>query len=164
MIIALVALLGTAALTMDVGFAWYAKRQVQASADAAALAGAQVLPNVTTAVSTANQYATLNTPDNLSNVTVAVTTRCSANAGTWCGPTSTYQANTIAVTETANSPDLVREDLRLRPLQRQGRRDGLPAVLLGARRHHARRRPHGLDVPVAEQLRPEPAGPTSART
>jgi Flp pilus assembly protein TadG len=104
MIIALVALLGTAALTMDVGFAWYAKRQVQASADAAALAGAQQLPDITTAVSTANTYATLNTPDNLSSVAVNVTTRCSVNSATWCGPTSTFQANTIAVTETANSP------------------------------------------------------------
>ena len=104
MIVALVALLGAAALTMDVGFAWYAKRQVQASADAAALAGAQQLPDVTTALSTANQYATLNTPDNLTGVSVNVTTRCSVNAGTWCGPTSTYQANTIAVTESAKTP------------------------------------------------------------
>jgi hypothetical protein len=104
MIIALVALLGTSALVMDVGFAWYAKRQVQASADAAALAGAQQLPDISSATSTANSYASLNTPDNLSNVNVVVTTRCSANAGTWCGPTSTFQANTIAVTETAKTP------------------------------------------------------------
>jgi Putative Flp pilus-assembly TadE/G-like len=104
MILALVALLGTAALTMDVGFAWYAKRQVQASADAAALAGAQQLPDISSATTTANTYATLNTPDNLSNVVVKVTTRCSANAGTWCGPTSAYQANTIAVTESAKTP------------------------------------------------------------
>jgi Flp pilus assembly protein TadG len=104
MILALVALLGTAALTMDVGFAWYAKRQVQASADAAALAGAQQLPDIASATTTANQYASLNTPDNLSNVNVTVTTRCSTNAGTWCGPTSAYQANTIAVTETARTP------------------------------------------------------------
>jgi hypothetical protein len=104
MIIALVALLGTAALTMDVGFAWYAKRQVQASADAAALAGAQQLPDIATATSLATQYASLNTPDNLSNVNVNVTTRCSANSGTWCGPTDAFQANTIAVTETAKTP------------------------------------------------------------
>ena len=51
MIVALVALLGTAAIVMDVGFAWYAKRQVQASADSAALAGAQELPDVTAATS-----------------------------------------------------------------------------------------------------------------
>jgi Putative Flp pilus-assembly TadE/G-like len=104
MVIALIALLGTAALVMDVGFAWYAKRQVQASADAAALAGAQALPDVATATSLANQYASLNTPDNLNNVNITVTTRCSANAGTWCGPTDTFQANTIAVTETAKTP------------------------------------------------------------
>jgi hypothetical protein len=104
MIIALVALLGTAALTMDVGFAWYAKRQVQASADAAALAGAQQLPDIASATTTAHTYATLNTPDNLSNVTVGVTTRCSLNSGAYCSPTSAYQANTIAVTETAKTP------------------------------------------------------------
>jgi Putative Flp pilus-assembly TadE/G-like len=106
MVVALVALLGTSALVMDVGFAWYAKRQVQASADAAALAGAQQLPDVTSATNTANQYASLNTPDNLSNVSVNVTTRCSvtATANNWCGPGTSYAANTIAVTETANSP------------------------------------------------------------
>ncbi len=106
MVIALVALLGTGAIVMDVGFAWYAKRQVQASADAAALAGAQQLPDVTSATATANQYASLNTPDNLSNVSVNVTTRCSvtATANNWCGPGKAYQANTIAVTETAKSP------------------------------------------------------------
>ena len=49
MALALVALLGTAALAMDVGFSWYAKRQVQASADAAALAGAQQLPDIVSA-------------------------------------------------------------------------------------------------------------------
>ena len=65
MIIALIALLGTAALVMDVGFAWYAKRQVQASADAAALAGAQQLPDVSSATTIAQDYATKNTPTNL---------------------------------------------------------------------------------------------------
>lgn len=104
MAISLVALLGTAAIVMDVGFAWYAKRQVQASADASALAGAQELPDITAATSRANQYASLNTPDSLNNVSVNVTTRCSTNAGTWCGPSSTFQANTIAVTETASTP------------------------------------------------------------
>jgi Putative Flp pilus-assembly TadE/G-like len=106
MIVALIALLGTAAIVMDVGFAWYAKRQVQASADAAALAGAQELPDIAAATSRANQYAALNTPDNLSNFAVNVTTRCSAAASvaTWCGPGKTYQANTIAVTETGKTP------------------------------------------------------------
>jgi hypothetical protein len=106
MVIALIALLGTGALVMDVGFAWYAKRQVQASADAAALAGAQELPDVTAATSRANQYASLNTPDNLNNLAVNVTTRCSTSAinGNWCGPGKAYQANTIAVTESGQTP------------------------------------------------------------
>jgi Flp pilus assembly protein TadG len=106
MVIALVALLGTGAIVMDVGFAWYAKRQVQASADAAALAGAQELPDITAATSRANQYASLNTPNNLTNLNVNVTTRCSTSAvnGNWCGPGKAYQANTIAVTESAKTP------------------------------------------------------------
>ena len=47
--VALIAMLAMSALIMDVGFAWYAKRQLQASVDAAALAGAQAFPNNTQA-------------------------------------------------------------------------------------------------------------------
>jgi len=57
----LTALLGMAALTLDVG-SWYrAHRAAQSAADAAALAGAQELPDGTTATSLANEYATKNT-------------------------------------------------------------------------------------------------------
>ncbi len=42
---ALVVMLGFAAFAIDVGRAYFAKRQLQASADAAALAGAQNLPD-----------------------------------------------------------------------------------------------------------------------
>jgi hypothetical protein len=111
MVIALVALLGTGALAMDVGFAWYAKRQVQASADAAALAGAQQLPDITSATDTANSYAGLNSPDNLNNVAVTVTTGCTVVSQTngWCDPNQAntnvaYHANRIQVVETATSP------------------------------------------------------------
>ena len=48
MALALVALLGIAAFAIDVGYAYYAKRQLQSATDAAALAGAQDLPNGTT--------------------------------------------------------------------------------------------------------------------
>ena len=44
-VVMLVVLLGFAALVIDVGYAYYAHRQLQASADAAALAGAQELPD-----------------------------------------------------------------------------------------------------------------------
>ena len=50
-------LLGLMAIAIDVG-AWYqAQRNLQASADAAALAGAQDLPNTATATATATTYA-----------------------------------------------------------------------------------------------------------
>jgi Flp pilus assembly protein TadG len=44
-VLALVALLGMAALVLDVGAWFHQKRQLQATADAAALAGAQLLPD-----------------------------------------------------------------------------------------------------------------------
>jgi Putative Flp pilus-assembly TadE/G-like len=105
MVIALIALLGTAALVMDVGFAYYAKRQVQAQADAAALAGAQQLPDITSATSVATQYSNLNLPNNMAGEsTPVITTRCSTSSAAWCGSGKTFQANTIAVTETGTSP------------------------------------------------------------
>jgi Flp pilus assembly protein TadG len=60
-VVFLAVLLGAAALTTDVG-AWYRQqRQAQATADAAALAGAQALPSDTvTAQALAAQYADLN--------------------------------------------------------------------------------------------------------
>ena len=56
--LALVSLLGIAAFSIDVGYAYYAKRQLQSATDASALAGAQDLPNATTAIATATSYAT----------------------------------------------------------------------------------------------------------
>jgi Putative Flp pilus-assembly TadE/G-like len=47
--------LALAALVFDIGFAWALKRHLQASADAAALAGAQQLPDAT-AITTAQEY------------------------------------------------------------------------------------------------------------
>ena len=43
--VALVGLLGICAFSIDVGYAYYAKRQLQSATDAAALAGAQDLPS-----------------------------------------------------------------------------------------------------------------------
>lgn len=44
LVLFLVVLLGMSAMVIDVGYAYYAHRSLQASADAAALAGAQELP------------------------------------------------------------------------------------------------------------------------
>jgi len=68
MVIFLISLLGMTALVLDVG-SWYrAKRQLQSTADAAALAGAQALPdNPGNAPGLANQYAADNASDLATN-------------------------------------------------------------------------------------------------
>jgi Flp pilus assembly protein TadG len=78
-VVALVALLGMAALVLDVG-SWYrAKRQLQSTADASALAGAQALPDTpATAGSLARTYAGKNTPD-LSSTDVSISTNIVPN-------------------------------------------------------------------------------------
>jgi len=59
-VVFMVVLLGFAALVVDVG-SWYrAHRSAQATADASALAGAQVLPDTSAASALATQYATKN--------------------------------------------------------------------------------------------------------
>src|SRR5215216_8185378 len=63
MVLALVfltVLMGMAAMVLDVG-SWYrAHRQAQATADASALAGAQVLPDTAAAAALANEYSAKN--------------------------------------------------------------------------------------------------------
>jgi hypothetical protein len=62
-VIVLVLLLGIAALVVDVGYGMQKHRQVQNTADAAALAAAQDLPSLTVAVTAATSNATTNLPD-----------------------------------------------------------------------------------------------------
>ena len=63
-VIVLVSLLVVASLVVDVGALYAQRREEQTAADAAALAGVQLLPlNPTAARTTASQYATLNDPD-----------------------------------------------------------------------------------------------------
>ena len=79
-VIALVALLGIAAFAIDVGYAYYAKRQLQSATDAAALAGAQDLPNAPTAIATATSYAAANTPPNLASFNFTYQVKCTNTA------------------------------------------------------------------------------------
>jgi hypothetical protein len=59
-VVFIVCLIGGVALTLDVG-SWYREhRQAQTTADAAALAAAQMLPDTSTATSTAQDYASKN--------------------------------------------------------------------------------------------------------
>ena len=79
-VVMLVVLLGFAALVIDVGYAYYAHRQLQASADAAALAGAQELPNPARAELIAREYSSSDGKKNehhdIPDVTTTVTTKC----------------------------------------------------------------------------------------
>jgi hypothetical protein len=97
----LVVLLGVAALVVDIGYAYYAKRSLQASADAAALAGAQELPDPTEASATALEYSgrpyAKNAKDNLPVVDTTVTTKCVSMAP--CNP-----VNAIVVKQTTLMP------------------------------------------------------------
>ena len=74
MALLLIVLLGAAGFAIDIGFALHAQRELQASADAAATAGAMDLPD-TTAVTTANSYSGIpggkNVYPDLPNVTTA---------------------------------------------------------------------------------------------
>ena len=72
-VVFLTILIGMAALVLDVG-SWYrAKRDAQSTADAVALAGAQGLPDTSNAQSLAQQYATKNGGLGAGTVTFAST-------------------------------------------------------------------------------------------
>jgi Flp pilus assembly protein TadG len=80
LVLTLVVLLGIAALTIDIGHAYYAKRSLQSQADAAALAAAQGLPDAGSATSLARQYSgsagAKNERANVPGVTTDVTVKC----------------------------------------------------------------------------------------
>jgi Flp pilus assembly protein TadG len=101
--LALVALLGVAAFAIDVGYAYYAKRQLQSATDAAALAGAQDLPTAATAIATATSYAAANTPGNLSSLTFSYTTKCTATSIIATGCVSSVNPNELVVTGSAST-------------------------------------------------------------
>ncbi len=79
-VISLVVLLGMAALVIDLGYAYYTHRSLQASADAAALAGAQELPDASAAVAVARQYTaesgSKNSRPDIDGVTTTISTKC----------------------------------------------------------------------------------------
>jgi hypothetical protein len=99
----LVVLFGAVGLVIDVGRAYFIKRHLQASVDAAALAGAQSLPDVSAASAAANAYSgkpgAKNYAANLPDVTTSVTTKCLSSSP--CSP-----ANAIVVDETTFAPTI----------------------------------------------------------
>jgi hypothetical protein len=96
----MIVLLGFCALALDVGHAYLTTRHLQASTDAAALAGAQVLPDVAQASTLAAAYgpAGLNVPGDASNVKMTFSTKCLASAP-GCSP-----ANAVVIRTTADVP------------------------------------------------------------
>ena len=101
-VIAMVALLALAAFAIDVGYVYYAHRSLQASADAAALAGAQKLPDAGAAKVTAQEYGTSpagkNQLNNIGVVSEAITTKCLTSLP-GCDP-----ANAVVAEESAQVP------------------------------------------------------------
>jgi hypothetical protein len=79
-VVALVGILGMCALVIDVGYLYWNQRHLQASADAAALAGAMELPDPATSVSVAKAFGTGSTAKNgdsrLSKVSETISTKC----------------------------------------------------------------------------------------
>ena len=97
LVFTLLVLLGMAAMVIDVGYAYYAQRSLQSSTDAAALAGAQELPDIARAQTVATSYGGQpggkNAHNNIPGVTTTVTSKCISSIGE-CKP-----ANAIVVTE-----------------------------------------------------------------
>ncbi len=102
----LIGLLGMAALVIDLGNVYFSYRQLQAATDAAALAGAEDLPNTTASV-TATTYSSANVGNKnynssqsvMTNVTETATLQCLTTTQVPCLPPSGM--NAIVVTETA---------------------------------------------------------------
>jgi hypothetical protein len=93
---AMVVLIGMTGFVVDVGRMYFAQRQLQATADSAALSAADVLPDVPAATAMAYDYSAssgdLNASNVLPGVTTSVSTKCVT--GLPCNP-----ANTIVVSE-----------------------------------------------------------------
>jgi Flp pilus assembly protein TadG len=97
LVLSMVVLIGMTALVIDVGIGWYARRQLQATVDAAALAGAQDLPSPAIASATANAYLGKNPVRAISSIQTSVITKCLSTAP-GCNP-----ANAVVVTATAKA-------------------------------------------------------------
>jgi Flp pilus assembly protein TadG len=118
--VALPVLAGLGALGVDAGFVFSAQRALQASTDAAALAGAQVIGTGGTVVTAATTYSatgTLNANANLTSVTAATTLKCYTSIGLACSTNQTPScaaasancagtngANGVQVVQTAQVP------------------------------------------------------------
>lgn len=105
----MVTLLGMGALSIDFGRAFVSYRELQSSTDAAALAGAQQLPNTSNATSVATSFSAGNGDSNAYNwmkgVTVSASAYCSTTAKGWGLPcVGSSSVNVLKVTESYSVP------------------------------------------------------------
>jgi hypothetical protein len=113
----LTAFLGFAGISIEVGHGYYAVQMLQASTNAAALAGAALLPNQTTAATYATNYSSIATDKNANGVLsvqstgISTTFSCSTTVSNWGTPCQTSNgdysssgANVMIVTQTAAVP------------------------------------------------------------
>jgi uncharacterized membrane protein len=100
----MVPLLALTGFVIDIGYAYYVQRSLQSTADAAALAGAQKLPDSAAAVGLAKQYGSSGSAKNFranaGSVDETVTTRCLTSVP-GCSP-----VNAVVVDETAHPKTL----------------------------------------------------------
>ncbi|MGB6690352.1 MAG: pilus assembly protein TadG-related protein [Terracidiphilus sp.] len=104
----MLSLMGVGALSIDFGRAFVNYRELQSSTDAAALAGAQQLPN-STATTVAANYSAASGDSNaynwMKNVSVTATTYCSTTAESWGLPcVGSSGVNVLKVTESFSVP------------------------------------------------------------
>ncbi len=99
----IVPLLAIAGLVIDIGYAYYAQRSLQTQADAAALAGAQNLPDGNSALAVAKQFGSSSSGKNfrgdIGNVTETITTKCLASVP-GCDPVNAVVVDERATTKT----------------------------------------------------------------
>jgi hypothetical protein len=113
--VSMIAFIGIAGITVDLGHAYVARQQLQTSTNVAALAGAAALPDTTTATAQVTAYSAQTgqksaTP-NLTNVVITPTYQCLAtlisNMGLGCATatgTTAGSFNVVKVTQTAKVP------------------------------------------------------------
>jgi Flp pilus assembly protein TadG len=105
---AMVALLGVAALAVDIGNVVNTKRQLQGSTDAAALAGARVIGSTTDPIATAVSYSAISGQKNAqTNLSVTMASgypmlKCLSSTGVSC--VGSPASNAISVIQQANAP------------------------------------------------------------
>jgi Flp pilus assembly protein TadG len=101
-LVCMVVLVGIVGFAVDAGHAYLVQRQLQSGVDAAALAGAQELPDSTMATKVAKQYGPddKNPPTSIDNATTTVEMRCVKSAPGCSSQFSTY--NAVRVSATSN--------------------------------------------------------------